>query len=69
MTRYIQTLFYSFFILLLSGVFFTPCQSLADKLSSWDDIVTAAKGQTVDWCMWGGSPAVSKYLPAKPVAL
>ncbi len=62
MTRCIQTLFYSFFLLLLSGVFFTPCQSLADKLSSWNDIVTAAKGQTVDWYMWGGSPAVNKYV-------
>ena len=28
----------------------------------WDDIVAEARGQTVDWFMWGGSPAVNAYV-------
>ena len=33
---------------------------LADQ--SWEQITTAARGQTVDWFMWGGSPAVNAYV-------
>jgi putative spermidine/putrescine transport system substrate-binding protein len=29
---------------------------------SWEDIVAEARGQTVDWFMWGGSPAVNAYV-------
>ncbi len=29
---------------------------------SWEDTVKAAHGQTVDWYMWGGSPAVNNYV-------
>ncbi len=29
---------------------------------SWDEAVKAARGQTVDWYMWGGSPAVNQYV-------
>ena len=28
----------------------------------WEDIVAEARGQTVDWFMWGGSPAVNAYV-------
>lgn len=29
---------------------------------NWDDIVAKAKGQTVDWFMYGGSPAANGYV-------
>ncbi len=28
----------------------------------WEEIVSAAHGQTVEWFMWGGSPAVNAYV-------
>lgn len=28
----------------------------------WEDIVAEARGQTVDWFMWGGLPAVNAYV-------
>lgn len=35
----------------------------ADKeIVSWQEAVKAARGQTVDWYMWGGSPAVNRYV-------
>ncbi len=34
----------------------------AAEADEWDDIVSKAKGQTVDWFMWGGSPAVNAYV-------
>ena len=36
--------------------------AVKSKSFSWDDVVTAARGQTVDWYMWGGSPAVNSYV-------
>ncbi len=30
--------------------------------NNWQNIVDQAKGQTVDWYMWGGSPAVNGYV-------
>lgn len=32
------------------------------RLLSWQEAVKAARGQTVDWYMWGGSPAVNAYV-------
>ncbi len=32
------------------------------EVLSWDEAVKAARGQTVDWYMWGGSPAVNGYV-------
>src|SRR5947209_7295311 len=29
---------------------------------SWDQIVAAAKGGTVNWYMWGGSDLINKYV-------
>ncbi|BHH84675.1 ABC transporter substrate-binding protein [Desulforhopalus sp. 52FAK] len=41
--------------------------SLADKAlaksdTTWQETLNQAKGQTVDWYMWGGSPAVNSYV-------
>ncbi len=33
-----------------------------EQVLSWDDAVAAARGQTVDWYMWGGSPAVNAFV-------
>ncbi|MBE0582334.1 MAG: ABC transporter substrate-binding protein [Desulfofustis sp.] len=37
-------------------------QVRAGQVLSWDEAVSAARGQTVDWYMWGGSPAVNAYV-------
>jgi putative spermidine/putrescine transport system substrate-binding protein len=34
----------------------------ARQVLSWDEAVSGARGQTVDWYMWGGSPAVNAYV-------
>jgi len=39
-----------------------PAAAMDLKSASWDEIVQAAKGQTVDWYMWGGLPAVNSYV-------
>lgn len=36
------------------------CQ--ANPAPSWQQVLNKAKGQTVDWYMWGGSPAVNSYV-------
>ena len=33
-----------------------------EEVLSWNKAVEAARGQTVDWYMWGGSPAVNSYV-------
>jgi len=45
-------------------LFLTCNQSFGEekRLPSWDAIVKSAQGQTVDWYMWGGSPAVNRYI-------
>ncbi len=32
------------------------------QVLTWDEVVIEASGQTVDWYMWGGSPAVNAYV-------
>ncbi len=32
------------------------------EILSWDEAVKMSRGQTVDWYMWGGSPAVNRYV-------
>lgn len=59
MTPYIKTAaFFSlfFFISCIPGFAGDP------KTLMWDEAVRTARGQTVDWYMWGGSPAVNKYV-------
>ena len=49
----------------LSLLFFLTCnQSVANETQklNWEEVVKTAQGQTVDWYMWGGSPAVNKYV-------
>ncbi len=51
-------------ILLVTFVFFMTGavpQSFCEE-DSWDTIVSKARGQTVDWFMWGGSPSVNAYV-------
>jgi putative spermidine/putrescine transport system substrate-binding protein len=36
-------------------------ETATDELS-WDEAVKTARGQTVDWYMWGGSPAINQYV-------
>jgi len=36
--------------------------TFAQEILTWDDAVKNSRGQTVDWYMWGGSPAVNKYV-------
>jgi putative spermidine/putrescine transport system substrate-binding protein len=33
-----------------------------EEVLSWHEAVEAARGQTVDWYMWGGFPAVNSYV-------
>ena len=45
-------------------ILFSCSQSFGgeQKILSWDEAVKTARGQTVDWYMWGGSPAVNRYV-------
>lgn len=36
--------------------------TIANDNTSWQSIEKKAQGQTVDWYMWGGSPAVNAYV-------
>ena len=49
------------FILILGIVFIVANNAAADE-RRWEDILSEARGQTVDWFMWGGSPAVNAYV-------
>ena len=46
---------------LIVFVFMAVAVASADE-RRWEDIVAEARGQTVDWFMWGGSPAVNAYV-------
>jgi len=50
---------------LFSLLFLLTCtHALAAETGTmnWNEVVKTARGQTVDWYMWGGSPAVNKYV-------
>jgi ABC-type uncharacterized transport system YnjBCD substrate-binding protein len=37
-----------------------PAQSSSDfDIADWDSVLAAAKGQTVNWYMWGGSDSIN----------
>ncbi len=58
------TIFFQYALLALT-FFALPAFGWAEdgnKVLSWNEAVKAARGQTVDWYMWGGSPAVNKYV-------
>lgn len=44
--------------LVVIGFFLSP----ATALQSWDETVATAKGQTVNWYMWGGFPGTNTYV-------
>jgi putative spermidine/putrescine transport system substrate-binding protein len=51
------------FVLLTFLAFPAFCPAEAQtRVHSWEEAVKAARGQTVDWYMWGGSPAVNQYV-------
>ena len=58
-TSYLKSL--AVFVLLF---FLTGNQGIAGEVRVLDcnEVVKTAQGQTVDWYMWGGSPAVNKYV-------
>ncbi len=39
-----------------------PCPAAESSDRSWPEIVSAARGQTVDWFMWGGWPETNAYV-------
>lgn len=49
-----------FTLISLSACSEEPGEKAAEQ--NWEDIVAEARGQTVDWFMWGGSPAVNAYV-------
>jgi putative spermidine/putrescine transport system substrate-binding protein len=40
----------------------SPSSNIDFKTASWDDIVAAASGTTVNWAMWGGSDQINTYV-------
>jgi putative spermidine/putrescine transport system substrate-binding protein len=41
----------------------SPAQSPSDfDLNDWDSVLAAAKGQTVNWYLWGGSDSINAYV-------
>jgi len=52
-----------FFTLTFTFFFFSfTAVASAQSNDSWQETLEEAKGQTVDWYMWGGSPAVNSYV-------
>ena len=50
-------------LILICCTLLSPVGARAEQnVLSWDEAVQAARGQTVDWYMWGGSPAVNRYV-------
>ncbi|GAB4532860.1 MAG: ABC transporter substrate-binding protein [Anaerolineales bacterium] len=39
-----------------------PAASGAFELNDWDSVLAAAKGQTVNWYMWGGSESINAFV-------
>lgn len=40
-----------------------PAQSSSEfDINDWDSVLTAAKGQTVNWYIWGGSDSINAYV-------
>ncbi|MBU8763718.1 ABC transporter substrate-binding protein [Micrococcus luteus] len=71
-TRYVQVIIFLLIISLLtaacSGKDSTDKGKTAgDTLlsGSWDQVLAEAKGQTVNWYMWGGSDAINEFVDKK----
>jgi putative spermidine/putrescine transport system substrate-binding protein len=48
-------------LILIFGLCFIP-PGIHAAADSWNDILQRAKGQTVDWYMWGGFPSTNAYV-------
>ncbi len=57
--RHSHQVFQFFVVAVVIASLISPRFSQAE---SWDNIVSKARGQTVDWFMWGGSPSVNAYV-------
>lgn len=71
-TRYVQVILLLFIISLItsacSGKDSTDKGKVAgDSLlsGSWDQVLAEAKGQTLNWYMWGGSDAINEFVDQK----
>lgn len=53
---------YTFLILIFLLIPVLCRAEVKNMVLSWDKAVEDARGQTVDWYMWGGSPAVNSYV-------
>lgn len=55
-------------ILILFSILLAACSPAARAntssfdLDNWDSVVTAARGQTVNWYLWGGSESINQYV-------
>ena len=59
--------------LLLLTILLSACSAIAGKanpspasfdINDWDSVVAAAKGQTVNWYLWGGSESINSFVDA-----
>ncbi len=57
--------------LLLLTILLSACSAIAGKanpspasfdINDWDSVVAAAKGQTVNWYLWGGSESINSFV-------
>ncbi len=58
MTLFFKSLLFSLLILLTTS----PLLPAAEYGNSWEKTVNEARGKTVNWYMWGGSPSVNKLV-------
>src|SRR5205814_9126033 len=40
----------------------TSAAAAAEQSAAWQKVVAAAKGQTVNWYLWGGDPLINQYV-------
>lgn len=50
------------FLFIIYSLTLTLCTFSLAKPTPWQEVLEKAQGQTVDWYMWGGSPAVNGYV-------
>jgi putative spermidine/putrescine transport system substrate-binding protein len=50
------------FILFTAVLIFSWVFATATVAETWQEILKRARGQTVDWHMWGGSPSTNTYV-------
>jgi len=50
------------FFLAACGTAASPSSNISFDINNWDSVVEAAKGQTVNWYIWGGSESINNYV-------